>query len=68
MSPRVFGMLERKGQRPVSLEQMNEALPGGLLDRVFQRAVHVMGSEEDAAKWMREPAFGLSNRDRPSIY
>lgn len=58
-------MLERKGQKTVSLEQMDEALPGGAWDRVFQRAVQVMGSEDDAAWWMQEPAFGLPNRERP---
>jgi len=65
---RVFGMLERKGQRTASLEEMEATKPGRSWDRVFERAVQVLGSEEAAAKWMDEEAIGLPDRKPPSAF
>jgi uncharacterized protein (DUF2384 family) len=62
---RVFGMLERKGQRPRLIEEMSPMLQPAW-DRVFARAIEIFGSEEKAAKWMDEEAIGFPHRQRPA--
>ena len=62
---RVFGMLERKGQRPRLIEEMSPMLQSAW-DRVLSRAVEVFGSEEEAAKWLDTEAIGLPDRQRPA--
>ena len=95
---RVFGMLERKGPRPVSIEEMHEAvLDQAAVDdrnvlqairerdfprfvritettfkqaareaarhtKLHGRAAEVLGSDDEARRWVREPAVALKQQ------